>query len=535
MKYKLLGLLFTCSILFGITSCEDGLEVVNPNQPTLEVLTTEDGLLRFAASTYLSGFETSFGAESSNFLWQVQVIHESMGDVIGTPWGNFGYRWANQPTSVTLDDGTVVPPPQGDSQPEMLASLNDRSTGDLNIFRYEWTAMYRLNNVQNQLLQLISESTVSDGLKSALRGWAYFWKGFAYSRIGSMYSAGVILDAPNQEVPLTSDVNANFVSNAEMITAANANWDLALTELNSANEADFATVISAVIPDFFQINGVPTIATFMQTVNTLRARTLLANTKVADMTAGDWATVQSLAADGLQQGTPFLEIRGAAANDPITNGGFYPHGFAAGLWHFVSERLIQDFNDGDTRMEQGFNPGLDFPNPRGRGIHYGSRWEVVTVSDGGLYFEQANVGEAPVIYFGSWEENTLMQAEAAIYTGDVEGGLMLIDEVRDAQNAGVAAVAGAGLSMSQAIDELRKERRTGLFLRGVSFYDARRWGRTDPVSQGGGRSGAWVLDGAGVLNTNATIDYNYLNYFGVPAQEVDFNPPADGSASVDPM
>lgn len=531
---KIFGL-FIISALFFLYACEEGLEVVNPNQPTLEVLSTKDGLLRFAAGTYLSGFESSFDAVNSNFLWQVQVFHETMGDVITTPWGNFGYRWANQPTSVTLDDGTVVPPPQGASQPEQLSSLNDRSVGDLNVFRYEWTAMYRLNNVQNQLLVLVADSEVNDELKSALRGWAYFWKGFAYSRIGSMYSAGVILSNPNENVPLVSEVSGAFIDNAEIIAEAEANWALAEMELQATTADAFASLVSAAIPDYMMVAGTPDVNTFLKTINTLKARTLLANTKVADMGNDDWNKVLDIASGGLTEGDVALQIRGSSSNDPITNAGFYPHGFAPFFWHLISERLIQDYNEGDMRIERNFILDEGFgPNPRGRGIHYGSRWGVKTVSDGGDYFENANIGEAPVILFGSWEENQLMIAEANIHLGNIEDGLAIIDEIRTAQNAGVDAVAGTEMSKDDAIAELMKERRTGLFLRGVSFYDARRWGRTAPVSEGGGRSSAWVLDEVGNLNTNATIDYNYLDYFGVPAQEVDFNPPEAGSASVDP-
>ena len=50
----------------------------------------------------------------------------------------------------------------------------------------------------------------------------------------------------------------------------------------------------------------------------------------------------------------------------------------------------------------------------------------------------------------------------------------------------------------------------------------------DPVSAGGGRKGAYVLDADGNLNTNATIDYSYLSYWDVPKNELDFNPSTSG-------
>ena len=37
---------------------------------------------------------------------------------------------------------------------------------------------------------------------------------------------------------------------------------------------------------------------------------------------------------------------------------------------------------------------------------------------------------------------------------------------------------------------------------------------------------------AGVVSTNATIDYNYLDYWDVPDNELAYNPAAAGSAPI---
>ncbi|HWJ89807.1 MAG TPA: hypothetical protein VNR87_01780, partial [Flavisolibacter sp.] len=76
------------------------------------------------------------------------------------------------------------------------------------------------------------------------------------------------------------------------------------------------------------------------------------------------------------------------------------------------------------------------------------------------------------------------------------------------------------------------ERRVALIFRGTSFYDARRWGVIDDISKGGGRTGAVVISSTGVLNTNATINYNFLDYWDVPDDESALNPPSAGSAPV---
>jgi hypothetical protein len=90
----------------------------------------------------------------------------------------------------------------------------------------------------------------------------------------------------------------------------------------------------------------------------------------------------------------------------------------------------------------------------------------------------------------------------------------------------VAATAAA------AKEELRRERRVALAFRAVSFYDARRWKVINLVSQGGGRTGCVVIDRNGNINTNATIEYGFLDYWDVPDNELAGNPPAGGSAAV---
>ncbi len=137
------------------------------------------------------------------------------------------------------------------------------------------------------------------------------------------------------------------------------------------------------------------------------------------------------------------------------------------------------------------------------------------------------------IYVGpSYEENSLMRAEALIYTNQTDAGLALVDAVRKYQGAGLLAVSGTGLAQAVAVNEIRRERRVALVFRGISFYDYRRWGIIDDVSKGGGRSGATVLTTSNMLNTNATINYNFLGYWDVPKDETELNPPDAGSAAV---
>jgi starch-binding outer membrane protein, SusD/RagB family len=108
-----------------------------------------------------------------------------------------------------------------------------------------------------------------------------------------------------------------------------------------------------------------------------------------------------------------------------------------------------------------------------------------------------------------------MKAEALINTNQIDAGLAIIDEIRTLQGAGLAVVSATGVSLAQAKEELRRERRIVCAFCGLSFYDARRWGISEPASAGGGRKGAVLLSNTSVLSTNGTIEYGYLDYWDV--------------------
>ncbi len=524
MKSFLIKIGLIMSVFFLAVSCEEDLDVQNPNDPTLDVLDTEDGLFRAMLGMY-SVFD-------GGYVWIAQAHHECMGDALYIPWGNFSWRWANQPTKIILDDGTVVTPPQGGSQANELILRNDRAQGDNNAFIWEWAYVYRLNNIGNLLLNKLDEGNITlsgdaASKEATIRAFAHFWKGFAYSRIGSLYSAGILTDEFGAN-------NPDYVTKERMIEEANAQFDRAIQQLGSiSDEAVYTTTLERGIPDFMRPTGVPTIESFTRLLNTAKARNILVNTKVANMTNELWNEVLNLASDGLQPGDNILEFRTANENSFFLTG-FNPYRVLIG-WHFVSERLIQDFKEGDDRFTRNFallaTPEV---NRSGRGIQYGTRYGFIPIDEGGDY-ATLTAGLARLDVAGTWEEAYLMRAEALIMTDKIEEGLALIDEVRNGQNAQLDAVAGTGLSMAEAYEELRRERRIGLFMRGLAFYDARRWGVTESLEEGGGREGAVVLDGSGNVNTDATIDYNYLDYWGVPDDELDFNIPLDGSANTDPI
>ena len=512
MKKILIAMFIALAVSFS--SCDDmfDLDVKNINEPTLDVLNTEEGMMNLGLGVYVG--------LNWEYFWIVQAYHEIMGDILVIPWGNFSWRWANQPTWIQLDDGTKITPPQEADQAASLRIRNDRAYADDNAFQYEWEKMYYINNISNLILSKTEEDILFSGneadqaeKKNTLKALAHWWKGFAYSRLGSIYSQGLIIDEYNTN-------NDNYLANSALLAEATKHFDLCIVELDKlSGGVAYEAVMGRVIPDFVAAEGIISPAEWKRNINTFKARNLLVNKKTATMTSADWDQIIALANSGIQEDDVVFYMR----NEPTWVDTETTHVYVMFGWMFPSERYIQDYRPGDARYTRNFSKfSPPTVNRAGRGIQYGWEHAFVPISDGG---DLASDGyNEATIYIGpSYEENELMLAEAKIHKGQVEDGLDHLDAVRSFQQASLPPAKGAGLTEAQAKAELFSERRVALAMRAMGFYDYRRWGVIDPIENGGGRAGCVVFSATGVRNTNATINYNYLNYWDVPATETVFN------------
>ena len=535
-------LLYTAFILVVVSCKKSSLELQNPNAPTPESsLKTEAGLQAFSLGL-LQRMVTNVPDEGqTNIFFIAMVMHSALGDEVFQPYGNFSVRYVNQPLQITLPNGTVVVNPNGIDQKTQLQGFNSRDAGELNAFMYEWSACYYIITQCNQILKSLEDPELSlsgDAAtkKATFKAWALWWKGYAYSRIGSMYLAGVI----NNEVGTTND---NFLDHAKILEEGNTQLNACLATLNDLQaNADYIETMKAIVATFNDNQNVVTPDMWKRQIYTLQARNLMANKKLRDMTAADWQQIQTLTNQGIQAADNLFDfgMDPNAVND-VSAGWLHPYAFIgqAVQFTFVSERLIQDFKPTDKRFTQNFTQfPVPYVNIRGRGLQFGTRWNPVYIENGGRYATALNMGLVP--WACSYEENELMKAEALIKTGSIEQGLRIIDAIRDLQGAGLADVAGTGLNATQAYEELRRERRIALFLLGTAWYDARRWGINEPAAQGGGRAGAIVVLPGDLLSPPQTspaavpcfIDYSYMDYWDVPQNELDFNVPSSTSARV---
>lgn len=393
----------------------------------------------------------------------------------------------------------------------------------------EWSLMYPLNWAMNKLLVQVEEIELSAEKKNTIRAWSYYWKGYAYSRIGSMYVAGIINDA-------ALGTNNRYWTRQEMIAEAELNFfkaDTLLQKLN--NHIEYASLMAKLLPKAVQVGKgfPPRTEEWIRNINTLRARNILVNTPVTDMTGAQWGQILALATNGLRQTDPTFTCR-THANGGLPGGGpalglIGPAGDGGGR-NTVSMRLIQDFKAGDKRQTNNFNQIPAWRGPRDRGNSFNTSYLIVNRGknmSGVIVYANNAVGAHENYISAIYEENVLMLAEANIYKGNIDAGLAFIDELRAYQGAGLAPVAGTGLTLDQAKEELRRERRVGLAFRGFSFYDARRWGVLK-----NSRTGCTVIDFAGAVHTNATIHFGYMEYWEVPVSEFLYNPPSADSAPI---
>ena len=528
-------------VTLSLTACKKDLDITNVNSPTPSSAQNENGAVALAQGTiYLNGFYNLKYSDGvyGRFWAGATGFSEIMGDVIGAEAANAFMNQIGCPNKVTLDNGTVVLNPSNPkTQYELVRYANQNAQGGSNTTFYEWAYMYNMIAASNKILELADKTTFTGTgaatKKATIQAWAYWWKGYAYSRIGSTYYAGLIQNQPTDAV----STNGKYVTKEAIITEATSNFDKAVTALGAATAtADYTAMMGKLIPAYLQKGkgGVLTIDMWKRSINTMKARNILVNNTRASMTASQWNAILTLANDGVKSTDLIFTARTDANGSFIESTVADKTGQAATTGstntYKLSERWVQDFVAGDKRKDQNVitlaSVGL-FNTDRGNSFN--TRYSLKYGGTGlaGVTILSNNViGANEITIASTYEENELMKAEALIMTGQIDKGAESIDAVRNYQGAGLAAL-GAGLTQAAAYEQLRRERRIALVFRGLSFYDARRW---EIIAPDKSRTGAVVVSSTGVVNTNATIVYGFLDYWDVPDNELAYNPAEAGSA-----
>ncbi len=542
-KNKTIIILLITFVLGGTIGCQDQLDVGNPNAPTIKSnAASEPGLISLAqGGVYINGFSNGDVWLGDSYFSLVYGYSELLGDIVGAQSANQLISTLSIPDYFILDDGTKMSNPT--SSISLLRANNTRAqTGaGYNPTYYQWTNMYAMNNACNTVLSLIDGISFSGDASSranTLKAWCYWWKGYAYASIGSMYYSGLIIDEVGKP-------SGEYVLHDDVIAKSNEYFSLAASTLDGITSIDdYQTVLSQLIPAFCQTGngGVLSVDMWKRNINTMLARNILLNklapfvnndlnasiakSSTSTMTASDWTNVLTYATNGIQQGDFVFTGRTVSKNGFFTASTGSVAAMATGTnassSFKLSERFVQNFKADDKRLLN-----FDMETTYEDDLTFGTRYslEDSTVSEAGVYdYGTKRVGEYELFIAGSYEENALMLAEANIRLGNVDDGLAYVDAVRDYMGAGVSAVANTGLDQTQAMVELVRERRVALAFRGISFYDYRRWGYTYDIANGGGSYGNTLYASDGTLYTDVTINYNFLDYWDVPADESVLNP-----------
>lgn len=506
-------------LFFMPLACEEGLDVTNPNDPTPDIVMTEEGMKRQATGMWVAppGFVGLPGG--GGWAWFGWSLLEAMGDNIVMPWINFDWnRFFGNAELIEYSDGTAPWSPRGQSNParsqaEWANFVNDRQI-TAGGYEVQWQTAYAFNTEANRMLQALNEGISFSGnaqqKEDAYRAWAHFWKGYGYALVGLFYEEGIINNDP-------IGTNNDFKTNAEMIAEAQAEFDRALE-----TAAQFGAIANDVIPNFFPTNV--TAESFIQNIYTLKARTLLMSKRRADITTAEWEQIRDWATQGLMDNSGALVIESDESTYLTTVTQRWR--LATNIWHRVSPRVIQilsENNDARLNRFQFDSGGGTFAN-RVTQPQINSPWLTLDTSPYASFVP----GVAPQFVLSA-EENKLMLAETELALGNSGAAAAWVNDVRNMplQQAGLPDLATATFT------DIRNERKVALLGRSLAFYDARRLGELDSRAEGGGTLGVWVyhLDASGalVLDPDANIYFDFLDYYAIPDAEADFNPRSDVS------
>src|SRR5260221_1150459 len=320
-KYNFYLLSAASVLLLIFSSCKKKLDVKDPNDPTFQVnVNSESGLTAYAKGViYWNGFNYGDGWLGDSYFSLPWGYHELMGDIVGGGQGS-----NNQTTTMGVPDKFQADPANPatvftNTAPQatgIIRSFNNSgaTAAANNALYYEWVNMYAMLNACNLILEHLGDVPLSANKANTIKAWAYWWKGYAYAQIGTLYYAGLIEDQSNTKV-------SKFVKQADIIAESNKQLNLALTTLNAiSNQGDYNAIISQLIPQQNQVGlGIPLSSVqWVRTINTMLARNILLNhlapfvngnpgatinkATIPVMTASDWQSVITLCNNGVKQG-----------------------------------------------------------------------------------------------------------------------------------------------------------------------------------------------------------------------------------------
>src|SRR5579872_2051571 len=198
-KYKLSYILFLTGLiaLTGSSCKKSSLQVGDPNDATLAGnVNNETGLLSFAeGGVYQNGFINGDGWLGNSYFSLPYGYMELMADNIGADASNNQITTVGYPTYYITDD--AVKHTNGSPSVGIIRQYNVLGGSGNNAVYFQWQNMYALNAACNEILNVLPTIKLSGDAttkQNTLLAWCYWWKGYAYSQIGTIYFSGLIQD-----------------------------------------------------------------------------------------------------------------------------------------------------------------------------------------------------------------------------------------------------------------------------------------------------------------------------------------------------
>ena len=258
-------------ILFVSSSCKKQLDVKDPNDPTFAGnVNSEVGLAAYAkGGIYWNGFNYGDGWLGDSYFSLPWGYHELMGDIVGGGQGS-----NNQTTTMGVPDNLQADPADPatvfvNAAPQASSIIRGFNTSAAtananNALYYEWVNMYAMINSCNLTLENLGAVSLTADKANTVKAWCYWWKGYAYAQIGTMYYAGLIVDK-------SGTIVNTYVSQDKIIAESNKNLNLAMTTLKAiSNQGDYGSMIAQLIPTQCQVGlGVALSSSqWIKTINT---------------------------------------------------------------------------------------------------------------------------------------------------------------------------------------------------------------------------------------------------------------------------
>lgn len=328
---KFISPFIVVGVIILTISCKKQLQVGNPNAATIQSnVTNEDGLTGLAqGNVYIGGFYNGDGWLGNSYFSLPWGYSELMADVVGADASNNQITTIGYPDYFISDNGTKTT--NTSPQIGIIRQYNVYGGSGNNPLYNQWLNMYALNAGCNQILDIVDGIAFTGDATTkvnTVKAWCYWWKGYAYASIGTMYTAGLLIDGTY------GSKSNNYLIKDSIIDRSNFYFNLASTTLSSgiASASDYAQVLGELIPSFCQVGkgGVLTTDMWIRNINTMLARNILLNklapfvngnpdatiskSSISAMTDADWTAVLNYATNGIQADDFVFTGRSAASN-----------------------------------------------------------------------------------------------------------------------------------------------------------------------------------------------------------------------------